>query len=480
MNSFLYILSFTLLIYSNLASGQKQGNIWLFGEGGGLDFNSGNPVSFSGSQLYGMPTQPLDFPYAESSTSISDSAGTLLFYSNGMKVWNKLHQLMPNGDSLMGFSSSSSAAFAIPKPNSDSLFYLFTTDGLEHQLRNGLRYSVINMCLDGGKGDVKKTQKNILLLDTVSEKLCAVAHPNGTDTWLITHKYHTSVFYSYLITPTGINSPVITNIGSVHTASSFSTFGAAIGSMKASPNGSLIALAYCNTIPTAVELFNFNSTTGVLTNSLSLSTNNNGDDGVAFSPDNSKLFVSTLQGIYQYDLSVYNLPSINASRTQITNMGALPSALQLGPDGKIYYARSSNKLSVINTPNALGAACNFSLDIVSIGSATNCFSLPLFISDYNYKNKIAACSVIGILENIEENLTVSVYPNPVSNSLNIVFISPNATRHLTILNSLGQKIYTSVINFTTSVIDFSSFDSGLYCIVISSDTGTVRRKIIKQ
>jgi hypothetical protein len=49
-------------------------------------------------------------------------------YSNGEKVWNKLHDVMPNGDSLFGGASSSHAAFIVPKPGSDHLFYLFTTE----------------------------------------------------------------------------------------------------------------------------------------------------------------------------------------------------------------------------------------------------------------------------------------------------------------------------------------------------------------
>ena len=81
------------MLLSNIVIAQKQGNIWLFGEGAGLNFNSGNPIPISGGQVYGMPTQVGDYPYDEGCTSISDSSGNLLFYSNGMRVWNKFHQI---------------------------------------------------------------------------------------------------------------------------------------------------------------------------------------------------------------------------------------------------------------------------------------------------------------------------------------------------------------------------------------------------
>ena len=119
------------MIIVPLTHAQKQGNIWMFGQGGGLDFNSGSPVSISGSQIFGNPTETGDYAYSEGCSSIADSSGSLLFYSNGEKVWNKNNAIMPNGNAIMGFYSSTSAALIIPMPSSDSLYYLFTTDGFE-------------------------------------------------------------------------------------------------------------------------------------------------------------------------------------------------------------------------------------------------------------------------------------------------------------------------------------------------------------
>jgi hypothetical protein len=84
----------------------------------------------------------------------------------------------------------------------------------------------------------------------------------------------------------------------------------------------------------------------------------------------------------------------------------------------------------------------------------------------------------GIKELSEEQF--SIYPNPVSTSLNIIFASPSSSRQLTVFNSLGQKIHSSTLNPMTSSVDFSSFDNGLYFIEISSDKSVSRRKIIKQ
>ena len=42
----------------------------------------------------------------EGVASISDYKGNLLFYTDGQKVWNSKHEIMPNGDGLMGDSSA--------------------------------------------------------------------------------------------------------------------------------------------------------------------------------------------------------------------------------------------------------------------------------------------------------------------------------------------------------------------------------------
>ncbi|TND10316.1 MAG: secreted protein containing PKD domain [Bacteroidetes bacterium] len=429
------------LFIATFANGQNQGNIWIFGEGAALDFNTGIPVVFSGSQIFGNPIQMGDYLYSEGCTSIADSSGNLLFYSNGEKIWNNLHQVMPNGDSLMGFYSSTNAAFTIPVPSSDSLYYLFTTDAIERYLQNGLRYSVINMCLDDGKGDIIAEQKNILLLDTVTEKLCAVAHPNGTDIWLIAHKHFSNSFYAYLITPSGINPPVITAIGSIHTGNVgfYNGCGTAIGQMKVSSNGNKIGLVFSNVNPAIAELFDFNSTTGTVSNAMSLLTDGS-EYGIEFSPDNSRLYTTNVQGVFQFDISSGNQATINSSKTQITNAACVPAPLQLAPDGKIYVARCSDFLGVINTPNNSGLACNYVNNSLNISPALTSTSLPAFIAGYNYNNHpVPYCKSTGF-ENLSSPGGITIYPNPASMEITLQTDKPFEDAILILCNSVGQKV----------------------------------------
>src|SRR3982751_1068031 len=80
------LLSLAIILISYNALAQKECNIWYFGSGAGLDFNSGSPVSITGGMIN----------TSEGCAAISDTSGAILFYSDGMTVWNKNHVPMPN------------------------------------------------------------------------------------------------------------------------------------------------------------------------------------------------------------------------------------------------------------------------------------------------------------------------------------------------------------------------------------------------
>ncbi|MFH1319917.1 MAG: gliding motility-associated C-terminal domain-containing protein [Bacteroidota bacterium] len=391
----LLLLLFGMNIFVPISYAQKQGNIWYFGDGAGLDFNSGVPVALTDGQTYFA-----DF-HNEGTAVISDSSGSLLFYSNGEKVWNRYHQVMPNGNGLLGHLSSTHAAFIVPKPGSEILFYLFTSDSYyQNDLKNGFRYSIINMCLDNGQGDIVPGTKNILLLDTVAEKISAIKHANNIDYWVITHKYFSDAFYAFLLTSNGIEDTVITYIGSVHEENcippSPNLTRAAIGQIKASPDGTKLALVNTNTCTNISELFDFDKSTGIVSNIIDLNTNDEGWYGLTFSPDNTKLYkthLSETRIIYQYDLSAGggHPDSIINSENLISFMstGGVGAAhsLQIGPDGKIYVARGDkNFIAVINNPNFYGAACNFEDSAVYLNGKICSYGLPNFIDNYDYSS----------------------------------------------------------------------------------------------
>ena len=138
---------------------------WYFGNHAALNFSSGSPVAVAGSAM----------DAEEGSASISDSNGNLLFYTNGISVWNRNNIQMPNGSGLLGDNSSTQSALIIPHPDSTNIYYIFTSAIGGNP--NGYNYSEVDMTLDSARGDI--TVKNIHLFDSSSEKLTAIKNCNN-------------------------------------------------------------------------------------------------------------------------------------------------------------------------------------------------------------------------------------------------------------------------------------------------------------
>jgi len=259
------------VVSSQFVHAQKEANMWYFGSLAGVDFNSGSPVAFGGSAMTQL----------EGCASISDTSGSTLFYTNGADVWNKNNVQMPNGFGLLGDNNSAQAAIIVRAPGSYTIFYIFTTPtwGV-----GDMCYSIVDMSLQGGLGDI--TIKNTPMFTNSTEKVTAVQHANGTDIWIVGHEFNTNNFYSFLLTPAGLNPvPVITSTGSIHSGG----LGFA-GYMKASHNGQKLAYA-CTINMNLVELLDFDNSTGIPSNPLSF-INITEAYGLEFSPDDSKLYAT--------------------------------------------------------------------------------------------------------------------------------------------------------------------------------------------
>ena len=179
MTKFRTIILVSFFFCFGLLYSQNQNNQWRFGNGGGISFNTSPPTFVTGATI----------ATGEGSASVADkTTGALLFYTDGVTVWNSLNQVMPNGSGLLGGTSSllssTTAAVIIPKPGSSNLYYLVTID--EQFSNNGVRYNIVDMTLNGGLGDIVSGQKNILLIQTNTEKLEVVPASDGISYWLIT------------------------------------------------------------------------------------------------------------------------------------------------------------------------------------------------------------------------------------------------------------------------------------------------------
>ena len=374
MNLLKNIILISFLFVQRGLCGQNESNNWYFGASAGLNFSSGIATAVTTFNLI----------QSEGCSSISDNLGNLLFYTNGKQVKNKNHGYMPNGLGLLGSSTSTQSAVIVKKPGSNTIYYIFTTD--DEFGPDGLRYSIVDMSLQGGLGDV--TSKNVNINTNAREKVTAIQHQNGTDFWIVTHKLFSNQFLSFLLSSSGLNmTPTISSIGA--TTSGLE----GIGYLSASLNGNKVAVAKWDL--NIVEVFNFNKSTGTLSGLKTL-TNSTSPYGVEFSPNDRFLYVSESLGngsnVYQYDLLAGTVNNIENSQITLGNFPIQFGALQLAPDYKIYLAKFNNgQLGVINDPDSLGLACNFNINGLNLLGKSSILGLPnlpkALLPVFKYSNK---------------------------------------------------------------------------------------------
>lgn len=384
----LFFFSVCLILYA-AAFGQHEYDKWVFGNNLGLDFSSGSPVVFNTT-----------INAWDNAASISDENGNLLFYSEGTRIYDRNGNVMPNGSGIMGDTSGGQPATIVRKPGNSTLYYVFTCPNFGGA--NGLRYTIVDMSLNGGMGDVDTATKNILFYSPTAEKLVPIVHANGYDIWILAHEWNTNTFRAYLLTANGfVPNHVSSTIGSIHGGN----VNNAIGQLTVTKAGNRVAC--CLFQDGKIELFDFNRQSGVLTNAKSIS-GYYGVLGVEFSPDGSKLYATNYLGpnLTQFNLSNYTQTAIAASATTV---GTIPLGwayyggyLALGPDDKIYVTESfSNKIGCINVPNALGAACNYNGNAISLGTKKNDAGLvdKIAVTPINYSMSVDAGSVQTICNN---------------------------------------------------------------------------------
>ena len=429
------LLFFSTALFSTVFA-QKQNNQWRFGGGAAIDFNIVPPSFVNGCVIAAT----------EGSASVADRAtGALLFYTDGVTVWNANNQVMPNGTGLLGgtapapninYLSSTTAAVIVPKPGSSNLYYIVTVHELLSPI--GVNYSLVDMNLNGGLGDIVAGQKNIFLIQTGTEKLEVVPASDGTSFWLLTDDFPGNSFYAFKISSAGIeNIPVVSTVGS--------EFGFPAGHMKINRQFNKIAKG----AGAQIEVFDFDNATGIVSNPIAWNVNLPGGliYGIEFSPNGKVLYISDFFSIFQYDFTQTNPLAIQNSLYQIATQAG---TLQLGIDDKIYV--SNGCLSAINCPNNLDAACDFQTCVIA-NQTSGGGGLPKWVY---YADDIPIATKNSIVK------TGNCIGLPVSFSLqsvnNIVSVSwdfgdpASGTANNTSSSLTPQHTYNSVGTYTVNVL----------------------------
>jgi hypothetical protein len=136
---YVFLFLFVVCVNDLVAQNHYDQN-WLFGYKCGLDFSTDPP----------QPILDAALQSEESCASISDSFGNLLFYTNGITVWNKQHEVMDNGTGLCigqylsdDFGTSVTQGVVIIPSITDSNQYLIFTQNSSAD--TGIRMSIVDV-----------------------------------------------------------------------------------------------------------------------------------------------------------------------------------------------------------------------------------------------------------------------------------------------------------------------------------------------
>ncbi|MBX2928759.1 MAG: T9SS type A sorting domain-containing protein [Saprospiraceae bacterium] len=321
----------------------------------------------------------MDFDFTNA--SISDEAGNLLFYTNGIYIANAQHQPMLNGAGLLtpgttGFNEDGipipQGVLILPWPENPGKYFVFygrlTTffingDGMVSL--SPLYYAMVDMNLQDGLGAV--VEKNVIMTsDTLNPgKITATRHANGRDWWIAVAEFDSYRLLRFLLTPEGV-----INYGYVlidHWLRS--GWGQAIFS----PDGIYYAqLALRNWSDNYITFLGFDRCTGEFTSLGQYHyTDNEGHAGLAISPNSRFVYHPSTYEIRQFDLWADDIPAsmdtvavYDGYREVIPGLSfTLPTVFylsQLAPDGKIYIVSSNGvrSMHVIEQPDLPGEACD--------------------------------------------------------------------------------------------------------------------------
>jgi len=443
------IVFFTYLASMSLAFGQNEAGTCFFGNVG-VDFRHANPQIIF----------PINMVSKESPASICDSAGTILFYTNGGNsptvlnvtgaVWNANHSIMDNGilGDSSGCLSSYQGSIIVPFPSGDqktnaNLYYLFTRDCLESSFtaqpyNSGLTYAVIDMNQNGGLGKV--VQKNVPVVPysiatshmTAHEPVSAIIHGNETDYWLFS--YTNDSLYRMKITELGITN--------------FTSLVPGKDKISISPNRDFLCSG--NTV------YQFDPFTGAI----SFWGIADQINELTFSPDGSKLYGIENSSLYQFDVTQSNFP---ASKTLIASLNQ-SYRLFLAPNHKIYLFEQNDTdfAGQIRCPNSSANLCEFSMLPTSLGGGNTGSDCTNIMAHYLYYS--GSCT--ADIEEESTDIFFQVTPNPAGKW---VRISTNSTPAVVeIMNLCGATVYSEELIGNELSINTELFPRGTYFIKLST------------
>jgi hypothetical protein len=454
-----------------------------FGYPGGsyLNFNQG---PFTKGAAY------LEYNLGIESAGICDIYGNLLFNCNGTHVLDSTGHVMPHGDSINFGQVYSSyyqgvgypifqGVIILPKPMTTYLYYIFHIMlAIPQPVALGLSYSLVDMSLNNGLGDVV-LKNQVVITDTIQYGfLTACRHGNGRDWWIILSEVGELSFNRILIDPEGIHV-----LDKQYVGDPVSGGNQRSGYASFSPDGTLYAQGYQIPYgPFAVDLFSFDRCSGFLYDykGFTFTTPDYLDYffDIEFSPNSKLLYAMLDRNVYQFDVTSSN---IAGSKQLIANLDGFIwmqsltgfTQSQLTPDNRIFIAAGGTPyIHIINYPDSSGTSCALTQHSLLLNSQI--YSTPNYPNFRLGRWVGSPCDVLIGKENPEYELAkLSCFPNPVADNISfeLEMMNKNFQMKLEIYNLLSDKLGEVFTSPFQSIIHYnaSSLTNGIYVAVLKKE-----------
>lgn len=484
----LWQLLFLIIIFPDIGFNQGIINNFLYGYTG---VTRCNMDLFSGTPLVTCDTT-YKYRLHQTLADISDSSGNLLFFTNGITVFDGNIDTMPNGRGLnpcaLSFNfryeglHSSQADLILPDPGNFTRYYLFhqSLDQYPQSYYNMTSYySIIDMTLNNGKGDV--INKNTVLFQDSLEGVGTTAckHANGRDWWVVFLRANLPVYFVYLLTPTGIQYHSTQTVGSRWS----------YGQTAFSPDGSHYGI---REFMKNFQVFDFDRCNGNFTNARIVPIDTLWwGQGLCFSPNSKLVYASSLYNLFQANLDSANLVlSLDTVAKWDSTYSPWPpwattfEFMQRGPDGKIYMTTQSSTFSmhVIEHPDSAGPGCNLLQHDISLFTF-NDNSIPNFV---NYAlgpvmGSICDSLGLGIPKSTLHDFKFIIQPNPIiDKTLHCKYVLPQNTPGILEVFDLTGRILSRepLPEWSTEQHIKLKLTAGIYVVKILSNRQQSVQKIV--
>jgi hypothetical protein len=484
------IIFFVFIFLKNTINAQvTPDNVWLIGmhEPSGQPGYNNAVIRFGDSTLT-ITEQDLNMNFESTVASMVDTAGNLLFYTNGCYIATASGDTMQNGNGLnpgemhdwtcgvAGYVAPF-GAMALPMPDAENIYVLLHmginySDG--KKLSYGpFYYTVIDMNANNGEGAV--TSKNNILIDQRNlAPFSAVRHGNGRDWWAIVPEYGTSTYHRVLIDNINVQPIESQSIGEAISCRYIGT-----GAFSRQGN------RYARQHHCGVFTYDFDRCSATFSNPnhLAFPPNAFGGGGVAFTHDGNSVLVSTQMSIMGVDLTAPT-PVLDTVVDFLSLLGTSLHLMQHGGDGKIYFSTLGRAqfFHVLKTPNTLGENLGFTYrgQLLPIQNVRTLPNLPNFRL-YDFSD--SPCDTLGITISTDEKAPpeplFQISPNPSKSQINIVCrdIQPIMVN---IYDMNGRRMIQHKPNLadTNFSIDLDVLPRGTYTIQLIDTLGQSHTRLL--